>query len=811
MRFTTRKSKPIKEIIFSLSLATTPLVFNSAWAEDGQQTATQVFAIPAQPLNEAIDAFIQATDWQVGFITEQIRGIQSHAVEGRFSKEQALNKLLEDTGIEYRFIESNSITLQKRSANALTAESLLAAAGEFVLADASPEEDTYTGPVEQEDLTVRGDSFSLAIPSFAESQAKLNRVPGGTTVIDGERIQEGAPLSANDIFATAPGVYVGEYSAGAAGGLRISIRGSDSNSIISPIRGLKILRNGMPITSANGSSTTEAINFYALDHVEVYRGANALEYGGSNLGGAINLITPTGYTAEGVRVGMKWGTYDYVNPTVSFGKAFDNGFDVYGSFSYLSTDTTRKNNKQEQVFGHGNIGYRWNENHETRLYFDIQNHNFLGLDPLTKQQIEEDPQQNDTPWALPNGMPVYRADLKHTVLLDDGDRFDVGAYYMYQDFDFAWTGRHPRDVWQDTGFNWRHIINGDLMGMQNRVVWGSLMQWMFIDDYNYATVNRSRGPLEEQERDEWRNVEAYLEDQLSLTDTFTLIAGVQLNYRSVKYERTFGFVPSAARPYNQVDKDFFIANPKLGFTWQASDEIQLYGNLSRSSEPPPLADLRHVFLSPPRELQTASTIEIGTRGHSDFLQWDFAFYHAWVNNEYLIVRDPVDRTAFNVTNANSTTLHTGIELGLESHLPLNLAASGDEIRFTGNYTWNHFRFDNDPGLGDNHIPGIPQHVARMEALYKHPSGFYAGPNAQIVSSNWVDYTNTLSARPYALLGARIGWDDGKHWKIFVDGRNLTDEHYASSVWVRGDSGGADTASFNPGATRTVIGGIEYRF
>lgn len=57
----------------------------------------------------------------------------------------------------------------------------------------------------------------------------------------------------------------------------------------------------------------------------------------------------------------------------------------------------------------------------------------------------------------------------------------------------------------------------------------------------------------------------------------------------------------------------------------------------------------------------------------------------------------------------------------------------------------------------------------------------------------------------------MGWDDGKHWKLFVDGRNLTDEHYASSVWVMGNANGADLEQFNPGATRSVFGGVEYRF
>jgi iron complex outermembrane receptor protein len=142
---------------------------------------------------------------------------------------------------------------------------------------------------------------------------------------------------------------------------------------------------------------------------------------------------------------------------------------------------------------------------------------------------------------------------------------------------------------------------------------------------------------------------------------------------------------------------------------------------------------------------------------------------------------------------------------------LNWFAAQDQIRLRGSYTWSLFQFDDDPFLGNNRLPGIPEHNARFEALYQHPSGFYAGPNVQAVGSNWADFANTQAARPYALLGARVGWDDGRHWKVFVDGRNLTNERYAASVWVTGDSQGQDLAQLNPGATRMVFGGFEYRY
>lgn len=757
--------------------------------EAADKTKKIHFDIPAKDLASALLVYSEATGIQLSYPQALVSDIKSQKVSGDYTAEQALQQLLNDSGISFQQVDADVIALTQSERTADSGSTTLKPM--TVVGNVSP------------------DSPSLTTPSLEQSQAKLKRVPGGTTVIDGERLKEGAALTVTDALAMAPGVYVGDSQAGIAGGSQISIRGSNVNSIFSPIRGIKVLRNGIPYTHATGSTDTESINLYAIDHIDIYRGANALEYGGSNLGGAINYITPTAYTADPLKVGMAWGTNGYVSPTVSGGKVFGNGFDAYGSFAYLNTDTTRENNEQEQFFGHGNAGYRWNDKQETRLYVDIQNHDYLSAGALTKQQIKENPHQNPNSWArTPTGFSLYRVDLKHSIQLDDGDQFDVGTYYSHKQYSFAYDFGVFQDLWQDAGVNWRHEINSHLFGLKNKVVWGGLSQWTFINDNNY-TPNKTL--LNNAERDRWLNVEGFMEDQLSLTDAFTLVAGVQLNYRDVNYERIVGYVANAARPSKQANQDFFNANPKLGFTWQATEDAQIYGNLSRSSEPTPLSDLANLFITPSRVAQTGSTVEIGTRGQKDRLKWDLAFYQAWLNNEYLIIPNPTNPTVFTAANANSTTLHTGVELGLESTLPLNLAASGDQVRLSGNYTWNNFRFENDAEYRDNQLPGTPEHVARLEALYQHPSGFYVGPNTQIVSTNWVDFKNTLSAKPYALLGARIGWDDGKHWKLYVDGRNLTDEHYASSVWVMANARGADWDKFNPGMTRSVFGGVEYRF
>jgi iron complex outermembrane receptor protein len=755
------------------------------------QENTVDFNVPAQPLASALDTFSKQSGLHLFYADGIVQGKRSTALKGAYRSRDALFRLLTGTGIGYTFTDGNTVALKGISGGKSQTTTLPPV--------------TVNGENDGNDST----GGSLTTPSIAESRRKLRRVPGGTTLIEGERIKEGAAFTVNDTFAYAPGVYTGDSSGSAVGGSRISIRGSDINSSFSPIRGVKILRDGLPFTHANGFTDTEYLN-WPTEQIEVYRGANALEYGSSNLGGAINYITPTGYTADKLKFGMTWGTNGYVNPSVSSGGVLGGGWDAFGSFSYVDFNGMRENTDQELFYGYGNLGYRWNENHETRLHVDIQNIDYQAWpSPLTQRQIDQDPHQNVTTAIPKNGFPVYMFDLQHTVRMDNGDRFDFGAYYFNADFSFTDSQfGFYRDLWQDAGFSWRHQLNGNLFGMKNRFVWGGLTQWMWINDHENEAVNGVRGPFRFNERDDWNNVEAYFEDQLALTDSFTLVAGAQVNYRKVSYDHLFPEL-AAGQP-TQGDQDFFNFNPKLGFTWQATRDAQIYGNVSRSAEPPPMSNLSSVYQQPKLTSQTGTTVEIGTRGQISRIKWDLAFYNAWLEDELLIIPNPLNPLEYSTANAKDT-LHTGIELGLESTLPLNWFAAQDQIRFRGSYTWSLFQFDDDPFLGNNRLPGIPEHNARFEALYQHPNGFYAGPNVQAIGSNWVDFANTQAARPYALLGARVGWDDGKHWKVFVDGRNLTNERYAASVWVTGDSQGQDLAQLNPGATRMVFGGFEYRY
>src|SRR3546814_20101078 len=77
---------------------------------------------------------------------------------------------------------------------------------------------------------------------------------------------------------------------------RVSIRGSGLSRAYGT-RGLAMYFDGIPLNTSGGLLDFFEIDPSAYSYVEVFKGANALRYGSNALGGAINIVTPTGEDA----------------------------------------------------------------------------------------------------------------------------------------------------------------------------------------------------------------------------------------------------------------------------------------------------------------------------------------------------------------------------------------------------------------------------------------------------------------------------------------------------------------------------------
>lgn len=78
------------------------------------------FDIPAQPLSAAVLRFSEEARVQLVFGGPLADGIRANAVEGRYSIADALDRLLDGTGLTWRYLNAHTVTIESKPATTAT-------------------------------------------------------------------------------------------------------------------------------------------------------------------------------------------------------------------------------------------------------------------------------------------------------------------------------------------------------------------------------------------------------------------------------------------------------------------------------------------------------------------------------------------------------------------------------------------------------------------------------------------------------------------------------------------------------------------
>ena len=667
----------------------------------------------------------------------------------------------------------------------------------------------HEGTVHLDEVKVvaKKNKASLTQPDIETAKENLSKTAGGTTVVNMETVREGRTSNMQDTLGMAAGVLA--QSRFGAEETRLSIRGSGLQRTFHG-RGLKLMQDGIAVNLADGGFDFPGIDPMATDYIEIYRGANALQYGSTNLGGSINFISRTGYTAPALEVRSEGGSYGYYRLGVSTGGVKDN-VDYFVSASKYHSDSFRDNAQQGADRLTGNVGVKINEQVETRFFFGYVNNDSQLPSGLTKAQLKDNPKQATITAGEginERNINVTRVANKTTILFDQS-KLELGAFYARKGLfhpigNFGDTTGVIDQESYDIGLTARWAYQGELFGHKNEFVAGLSPTRGRTDAKNYRNVNATRGALLNDFDQKATNFETYLEDRFSLDEQWTVIAGLQ--YAKSKRDSQDQMITASGD--QSVDKTYSQTSPKLGVLYQLQPQVQVFANASRSFEPPSFGELNSLVVSS-LKAQKGTTFEIGSRGNSEFVDWDVAFYQARLQDELLAVAAATSPVASQTINAGKT-IHRGLEFGLTARLPYSL-------QWRSSLLINDFKLDNDPTFGSNRLPGIQRSLMRAELVYRGSDvleNFYIGPTIEWSPQRYnVDFAETLYADSYFLWGMKAGQKINQHWSWFVEGRNLANQKYAATTGVIADATRAFTspAQFFPGDGRTAYLGVTWTY
>jgi iron complex outermembrane receptor protein len=257
--------------------------------------AMRTYVQKPQPLSAALKQFASAAGLQILFSDSEVRGIKAPALNGRFTVEQALDRLLAGSNLMYKTVGGKVVVIQRRPATQRVnaRETVLPARHAPAVAPVAP-------PPPQQQANI--EDIIVTAQKRAEN---LQATPLAVSAVTAQTIEARGITSVANLGAIAPSLTVTGATAGPTNA-GIFIRGiGNQEPILTADSPIGLYVDGIILSRSSGS----AFEIADLERVEVLRGPQGTLYGRNTIGGAVNLITRKPDRNFGIRQKFSVGNY----------------------------------------------------------------------------------------------------------------------------------------------------------------------------------------------------------------------------------------------------------------------------------------------------------------------------------------------------------------------------------------------------------------------------------------------------------------------------------------------------------------------
>lgn len=638
-------------------------------------------------------------------------------------------------------------------------------------------------------------------------------------------------VSVGDLLFAIPGVQV-QTRNNPTQDARIAVRGFGARSAFG-VRGVKVLRDGIPLTLPDGQTPMDWLDVESVGSVEAIRGTAAALYGNA-AGGVLDFRTLASSAAPASVRARAWdgggarrvsvlGSGTFGAPDATDPAATPSASTWLGSLTQTRTDGPRVYAEQQTTSAflrlEGTLG-------NTRLRFIANGFDMpTALNPgaLTAEELARDVRLADSV-SIVRGA---RKTVKHGqigVVAEQGTASRnlaaaawVGARELDNPLSFAviTVDRRNMGMWMRGSaahgagaFTGRLSVGLDVQSVRDDRTNLDNCVGRAVSA-NCPVAGADRGALRLDQREEVQSTGGFARYELALPHGVDASAALRVD--QLQFRLSDRFVTDADRDDSGTQTQSAV-NPMLGLTWRVRPTVSLYATLSTAFETPSVTELTtqadgsaglNADLSP----QRTRTVETGVRGLLDAQTWvDLAVFDARSTDE-LIPFDIPDAPGRRAYRNAGRTARRGVEASVR-----RLIGSG-EVGVS--YTGSRFRFDDyevDATRYDgNPIPGIPAHQTQAWATVRR-GAWFATADVALSSSVSVNDANTERSAGWAAVGVRVGGEQGlRAGRLSVAPvvgiENLFDRRYAAAVLVNASRG----RFYEPAAPRTVFAGLRIEF
>ncbi|ENU30831.1 hypothetical protein F991_01345 [Acinetobacter sp. CIP-A165] len=582
-------------------------------------------------------------------------------------------------------------------------------------------------------------------------------------------------------------------------------------------------RNGFPINrgypNAPDSST--------IERVEVLRGASSSLYGRGDPGGTFNVVSKVPLAERKTVLGLSIDDEGLYRSTVDTTGSLtpDNSISYRLNLMGENGDTFREHVDSKRW----NIApvIQWTPSENTKVIFEADflrnqhalDRGFTRYDGQQKQSF--DPKEY---WwesgknrnRLYNDNDMFQLRVEHR--LNDAWKLNVGTQYLDGNLhgyaveaNGVKANSHGEIITRN--YNWRNLdwndknIQASLVGEFNLFnLEHTLVSGIEFEDYDYRSyIIRSTAPFDlnihhpdrtqplpelvnvtTHDHEQLRSKAFYVQDQIRLTDRLNTLIGLRFEHYEQDYTNFIN--------HSSWSTDHNTVIPRIGFTYDLTDQFTLYSNISKSFKPNAGADRNNQGFNP----EEGISYEIGSKyallDHK--LSFENAIYY--VKKENVLTLDPVDSTK---SVAAGEVTSKGFDLSLVGNLT-------PEWKIIGNYAYTDAAVSKDNSLTKGtRLANIPKDSFNLLSIYEFQSdalnGLGLGLNQRYIASRkGQTANNTYSMGSYATTDFISYYNLSSDIRFSFDIKNIFNKKYDDSAFNR---------YVYPGQPRTVKLGMTYSF
>ena len=305
-----------------IAVAVTAIIASVQFATAAELADTVALDITAQSLDRALLRFSEQTGIQVLMSTEIVEGKTTRGVRGQLTAEQALQQLLEGSGLQFRPIDRRAVTIAEK-AGSVGADASIASnntrvawvqegqgvSGNQASNDVQPafvgaqQESASDGRKQSlEEVVVTGSHIrgaqNLSSPVITFDRNDIEA--GGFTTT--QQLIQKLPQNLNNVSdATQANLNGGVGYAANPNGTAVNLRGLGGDATL-------VLLNGRRLAAAGNGSYVDIslVPISAIERVEVLTDGASAIYGADAVGGVVNLVLREDF--EGRETQVRYGS-----------------------------------------------------------------------------------------------------------------------------------------------------------------------------------------------------------------------------------------------------------------------------------------------------------------------------------------------------------------------------------------------------------------------------------------------------------------------------------------------------------------------